>query len=631
MNLEAGKETRGLFGHLVFTERSDTGRVRENNEDVALCLPDSGLFLVADGMGGAREGEVAARAVADHLRDAVSDPALSLPSRIRRCREAVNEASHWIRQYASRQGNPGMGTTAVILLFDPDNPGAAACLHAGDSRLYRFRDGILEQVTTDHSVAALAGVVSDSHVPAMFRSVITRAVGVRRNVELEVTSLDVRRGDLFLLCTDGLHGMMAREDMSGILASDKDLDTKAVSLIEAALAGGGDDNATAVLVRAGTPAQIVPKTGPDGEPVAPVIPEPARDSRTAHLNRGPLIGLLLVIALLGLAGIWFAFPPLRPTEPAAPERVEPATNPVPAVVPAPQVIPEKPAVIEPAPEIVPPQPPPPPPPPPVPPVPTNAPPVVAPEQAEALWKAEREDVAADPERLKERHAAVIAAFARLSAWTGKPLAPPSLMIAGQPDERPEAWFRYLSAAQAQWRAACEAETVRMRAESSCLSQPGLKALWRWVHPPGEKVTEGSLKELVAAWEDWGRELSQMERFLKDEPGTGPFLYALRPDLFTPGRNAADLGDKTWGPILGLVNQVWNRRGIWLDHAGEGGAVKVDEVIRQANSLWAGYGVAEFRIRPWRQTMKPDEAAPFFVALQDDVFSGPAKADPEDEN
>jgi protein phosphatase len=592
---ETGNDNAAPFFALTVAERTDRGRVRENNEDVALSVPESGLFVVADGMGGAREGEVAARVVSEHLKDACSDPLLGFPGRIRRCKEAVNAASLWIRQYAARQGNPGMGTTVAVLLFDPWNQAAAACLHAGDSRLYRFRNGTLEQLTRDHSVAALAGADHEGQVPSLFRSVITRAVGVRRNVELETTSLDVARGDLYLLCTDGLNGMVSTDEITRVLGRASDLDAKAVALVEAALAAGGDDNVTVMLVRMGGAPDLVAEGCADAQ-AERTLSAPARETRAKALSGSPLVSLL-ALALLGIVGVWFAFVPWRnhaasaaSAPPAAPVRAaQPPAPDIPGGIPAPAL----------APPVVPP------------PAAGSAP--QGPASGEAAWQRERGEVATDPERLKVRHQAVLNAFHQLSEWAGKPLAPPSLMMAGHAEDRPDAWVRYLAAAEIQWVGFCATECSRMRVEAGSLNPDGLNILFRWAS--GTDEADPAFRALLADWEGWTRELDRMEQFLRDEADPQkPFLYAASSGLFASGRSAADLGDRTWDRVLPLINTLWKKRDAMLARTGESGAAWVDDTIRQANAIWTGYTGADFRVRAWRQGLDPAGIKSFFERL-----------------
>ncbi|MFO7534173.1 MAG: protein phosphatase 2C domain-containing protein [Kiritimatiellia bacterium] len=591
---------RDAFSQFKFAERTDKGRVRENNEDVILCLPEAGLFAIADGMGGAREGEVAARAAIEHLRESCGDAGVPLLTRFRRCRDAVNDASLWIRQYATRHGNPGMGTTLVVLLFDLDDPAAAAVLHAGDSRLYRFRKGVLEQMTRDHSVAAMAGVGEGGHLPPMFRSVITRSVGARRSVELDTTTLDVQRGDLFLLCSDGLPNMVSRDKMAAILGAPQDLEGQAEALIKEALDQGGDDNISVVLVRAeGAPDGETPVTA-DAEPV-PLrdMPSPAHDTPPRRVW-GPLASLL-AIALAGVVAVWFAFLPASDPPPT-----------VPASVPEPAPVEQQPLSLRQAAV--------------VPNMDTNA--VPGPAAVEAAWQAELAEVAAEPDRLNHRHEAVLRAFAQLSGWAGKPLPAPSLMIAGEPGERAEAWGRYLKNAQDQWRTFAGIECARLRAEASCLSAEALQALWRWDRA-GDGPDPAGLNEIVADWEAWRRELDRMEKFFNEEQGVAPFLYALRADLFTPGGLAADLGDRTWNGVLPAIGGMWRKREYWIGPAGEADVVKVDEAIRQANAITGGYRDAGYAVRPWRQTMDPAGLAAFLELMRSEAIGRVLKRQPDD--
>jgi hypothetical protein len=392
--------------------------------------------------------------------------------------------------------------------------------------------------------------------------------------------------------------------MGRMLGSANDLDHKAVELIEAALHGGGDDNITVLLVRAGNASQeSAAIAGQEGtRPPTREIPEPAHDTPARRGVFGPLLSLLL-IALLGIVGVWFGFKPAQqPEKQPAPPPESPAVQAVPEPVPvsgetnvlaAPESATPSPAV-----------------------------------SSDAAWQTEREAAAADPDLIKARHAAVLAAFARLSAWTGKPIVPPSFMIAGRPEDRPEAWIHYLTQAQEQWRTAGAAECARMRAESFCLSTTRLDSLWHWENVPGSDSTEAQFLAVKAAWAEWTGELDRMEQYLKSEPGARPFLYALPTDLFTPGRSAAVFGDRTWDGLLPLVNTVWKRRDYWLAKAGEAGTTPVEEAIRRANAIWTGYLEAGYATRPWRQIMQPDEVAAFLDALSPERFTGDVRREPE---
>jgi serine/threonine protein phosphatase PrpC len=245
-----------VFDYLASVELTDIGHCRKNNEDAVLRLPEQGVFCVADGMGGLQGGEVASKAVIDALKEEFSESpeaTLAVPemSAAQRAERAINAASHWIKERAEGLGLGGTGSTVVVLVFDRMTPAKAVVLHAGDSRAYRYRADELIQLMTDHSVAAAAGLRDDRTLPAMYRGVITRAVGLDRHVRLESTEVEVAPGDLFLLCSDGLDKMLSDHQIHEFLRRhhNEDLQDLADALIAAALGEGGEDNVSVVLVR----------------------------------------------------------------------------------------------------------------------------------------------------------------------------------------------------------------------------------------------------------------------------------------------------------------------------------------------------------------------------------------------
>lgn len=244
------------FAYLSCAELSDVGRRRKNNEDSMITLPGHGVFCVADGMGGVQGGEVASKAVVDALQKAFMESpdavfAVTADASAKIFERAVNQASLWIKERAESLGINGTGSTAVGLVFDRVTPSQGMALHAGDSRAYRFRDDKLVQLTTDHSVAAAAGLPDDSTLPPMFRGVITRAVGLDRNVALEATPFDVKAGDVFLLCSDGLDKMLSDRRIQKIMRKHiaDPLGQMAKCLIDEALEEGGEDNVTVMVIR----------------------------------------------------------------------------------------------------------------------------------------------------------------------------------------------------------------------------------------------------------------------------------------------------------------------------------------------------------------------------------------------
>jgi protein phosphatase len=241
-------------------EVSDVGRKRKNNEDACLRIPEWGIFCVADGMGGQAGGDLASEAITTTLQQTFTkanpEENATFVRRITLFRNAANQASKWIKNFADEKVVGQMGSTIVALIIDPRNPARAAALHAGDSRLYRYRNGDLKQLTADHSavtaLAAKLGVTPDK-IPAKYQNELLRAVGLTEAVELEKTSVDIASGDLYLLCSDGLDKMQTNEQIAKLLkAGDtQPLATVAQTLINAANEAGGKDNVTVVLVKAG--------------------------------------------------------------------------------------------------------------------------------------------------------------------------------------------------------------------------------------------------------------------------------------------------------------------------------------------------------------------------------------------
>lgn len=224
---------------------TDTGRKRLRNEDAHVFEPP--LFAIADGMGGARAGEVAAGLAAAALRDGgrgVADEA-GLEAIIDDANRRV-----WERSVADPE-TAGMGTTVTVAVVDPASD-RVLFGHVGDSRAYRLRAGTLEQITTDHSLVAElveSGVLTPEEAARHpQRSAITRAVGTERAIEADVFSVPALPGDVFLLCSDGLTDMLLEEEIAScIVDADADPEPAARALVAAANAHGGEDNITVVL------------------------------------------------------------------------------------------------------------------------------------------------------------------------------------------------------------------------------------------------------------------------------------------------------------------------------------------------------------------------------------------------
>ncbi len=239
---------------------SDVGKKRKNNEDACLRIPAHGIFLVADGMGGQAGGDLASESITTTIQDvfakASPDDTNTLTRRITLFRKAANQASKWIKNFADEKVIGQMGSTLVALIVDPENPARAVALHAGDSRLYRYRKGELKQITVDHSaIEALAAKLGlkPEQIPAKYQNELTRAVGLTEMVELEKTPVEILSHDLFLICSDGLTKMLSDETIAKLIkqGAKEPVTTLAHTLINEANAAGGRDNVTVVLVKAG--------------------------------------------------------------------------------------------------------------------------------------------------------------------------------------------------------------------------------------------------------------------------------------------------------------------------------------------------------------------------------------------
>jgi protein phosphatase len=243
--------------------RTDVGRQRSANEDSLVVDPP--LFAVADGMGGAKAGEVASAVAAEAVEGATesSDPVEAQLANI------VRQANRRIYDLAvADESRRGMGTTLTLAKVHGDEVSLA---HVGDSRAYRLRGAELEQLTRDHSLVAeleRSGQITPEaaeHHPQ--RSIITRALGPEPDVEVDTYTLAGREGDLFLICSDGLTSMISDDELGSILRSAGSLDAAADELVRAANQSGGKDNITVILFRLGE--------GGAAEAEAPATPAPA--------------------------------------------------------------------------------------------------------------------------------------------------------------------------------------------------------------------------------------------------------------------------------------------------------------------------------------------------------------------
>ena len=224
--------------------------------------PPLGLYVVCDGMGGGNAGEIASalavEAIHAHLAAAAKNPDLPLigscdatvsapANRLASAIRAANDVIH--RESWSRPDFAGMGTTVVAALLREE---VLAIAHVGDSRLYLIRNGTIQALTTDHSWVAeqiLKGLMTEEEAErSPRRNIVTRALGVESSVDVELTEVPVKSGDMLLLCSDGLTRDVRQDDLLHILKGSEDLPTMSDRLIAMANEAGGDDNTTVVVV-----------------------------------------------------------------------------------------------------------------------------------------------------------------------------------------------------------------------------------------------------------------------------------------------------------------------------------------------------------------------------------------------
>jgi PPM family protein phosphatase len=291
---------------------SHRGRRRRHNEDAYVVQPP--LFAVADGMGGAKAGEVASALAADAVQESGNDG----ESGEARVAALIEEANRRVFRRASEDREAsGMGTTMTVALVEGDE---VAIGHVGDSRAYLIRDGRLEQLTDDHSLVAelvrsgkLTPEEAETHPQ---RSVITRALGTEADVDVDTFSVQSTPGDLFLLCSDGLTSMVDDETILDAVERNRaDLEAAAKALVNAANRGGGEDNITVVFFEVDGGAEPEEKTEDtvitadstenedtidesDAQPAIEVV-EPTRRGRVL-----PILGALAVLLIIAAVVLW---------------------------------------------------------------------------------------------------------------------------------------------------------------------------------------------------------------------------------------------------------------------------------------------------------------------------------------
>lgn len=229
------------------------GLVRKENQDNLLCIPDAGLFCVADGMGGGKGGALASRWICESLTEAArvtGFPVLPGERRVPLVDTALQETNSRIRAYADEQGFRSMGSTVALVMFDPTDWPRPSVVHAGDSRVYRLRRGRLQLLTHDHTVGSELSRKTHSQIESNglksrrnpLAHILTRAVGTEYRVRSDWQKIDASVGDRFLLCTDGVHDMLSDDEIAAAMRGRTKPGDILRRLEEGIVAAGAGDN-----------------------------------------------------------------------------------------------------------------------------------------------------------------------------------------------------------------------------------------------------------------------------------------------------------------------------------------------------------------------------------------------------
>lgn len=238
---------------------SDVGKVRAHNEDSFEIDSDNHVYIVADGMGGHRHGEVASRIAVEAVRQwmdgngAGGGDTAELPPHLASLKAAIESAQTAVQDAVEEDVSlVGMGTTMVAMILRGSSAGVA---HVGDSRAYRYRERELERLTKDHTWVGEqvgAGLLSEEQAKVHpLRNVVTRALGGRGAVVVEIKEVSLLPGDLYLLCSDGLTTMLSDDEILQYVEKADDIEEACRNLIAAANAGGGLDNITVLMIEVG--------------------------------------------------------------------------------------------------------------------------------------------------------------------------------------------------------------------------------------------------------------------------------------------------------------------------------------------------------------------------------------------
>jgi protein phosphatase len=295
--------------NLAVGARTDVGRVRTGNEDSYFV--DAPLFVIADGMGGHAAGDVASATAVEVIQENREGLSAQEPQTLS---EIVREANRAIWNKSSGDDSlRGMGTTCTMILVDGDT---AQVAHVGDSRAYLMHDGELRQVTDDHTLVGRlvreGKLRPEEAARHPQRSMVTRALGVDEDVEVDVFSVSLAKGDRLMICSDGLSGMLSESDLNEVLHTESDPQAAADQLVDRANEAGGEDNITVIVVDVGVDQETGPIVTEHRSDLSErVMTDPAADTgyhravevapKKSHWGRRLLV-TFLIIGLLVAGG-----------------------------------------------------------------------------------------------------------------------------------------------------------------------------------------------------------------------------------------------------------------------------------------------------------------------------------------
>lgn len=237
---------------------SEQGLVRRENQDHFHVDPRGALYCVADGMGGGQGGAKASEIICTRLSKAAAD-AKSFPDLMKLASDAINDSNAEIRAYAAERKWRQMGSTVAALFIDQEKRGVGIICHVGDSRIYRLRSGSLEVLTHDHTVAGEIGrrssckELSDELARRMgqLSHILTRAVGIEDSVIPDWRKIDIREGDTFMICSDGIYDMLERDFIRDTLANSASSSDAVAAISRAVMDAGAHDNFTCIVIKIG--------------------------------------------------------------------------------------------------------------------------------------------------------------------------------------------------------------------------------------------------------------------------------------------------------------------------------------------------------------------------------------------